>query len=222
MAENLIEGIKKTKIIAPPTDCISPIGEQLLEKGLRKEINAEFYCSVTRKPSVYRGNPFVIEAGIAYGGSLDKEGLSLVMRFANKVPLLYQAGGCGVTKGVLETAWRNYGLSQSRGALPAGPLVIFVHIASVWVPFTSESKEAVAHYPEILKDIKLALQECGRKLGIHIRKKKAIAYEAKKKGYIEKYLPHLADGLQEVCELTDAKTKEVKKLLEAILEETRK
>ena len=73
MAEKLVEGIKKTKIIAPPTDCISPIGEELLERGLKKEINAEFYCAVTRPPEVYRGNPFQIEVGLAYGGQQNAE-----------------------------------------------------------------------------------------------------------------------------------------------------
>ena len=58
---------------------------------------------------------------------------------------------------MLDTSWRNYGVAQSRGALPAGPMVIFVHMASVWVPFTSESKEAIADYDEIRKEIKLAL-----------------------------------------------------------------
>ena len=47
-------------------------------------------------------------------------------------------------------------------------------------------------------------------------------HEAKKRGYIEKYLPYIAEGLKEVCDLSDAKTNEAKKLLEKILEETRK
>jgi len=170
MAEKLVQGIEKTKIIAPPTDCISPIGEDLLEKGLRKEINAEFYCAVTRPPEVYRGNPFIVEAGLAYGGQQSAEEGTRLLRYANRVPLLYQQGACAVTRSVINTAWRNYGLSQSKGALPIGPVTLVVHIASVWVPFTSESKEAIAHYPEIIKEIKLALQECGRKLSIYIHK----------------------------------------------------
>ena len=71
MAENLYKGIQKTRIISPPTDCISPIGQDDLEKGLRKEINAEFYCSTTRPAAVYRGNPFLIEVAMAYGGEQD-------------------------------------------------------------------------------------------------------------------------------------------------------
>ena len=71
-AENLFNVIQQTKIIAPPTDCLNPLGEIALVKGLKKEIDAEFYTAVTRPPTVYRGNPFCIEVGIAYGGSLPK------------------------------------------------------------------------------------------------------------------------------------------------------
>ncbi|MBT4651553.1 DNA topoisomerase VI subunit B [Candidatus Woesearchaeota archaeon] len=163
MAEGLYQGIKKTKIISPPTDCISPIGAEELEKGLRKEINAEFYCSTTRPPSVYRGNPFIIEVALAFGGEQEADKTVRIMRFANRVPLLYQQGACAITSSIMNTAWRNYGLQQSRTSIPVGPCTIVVHMTSVWVPFTSESKEALANYNEIVKEIKLALQECGRK-----------------------------------------------------------
>jgi len=194
-AEKLIEGIKKTKIIAPPVDCISPIGQELLEKGLKKEINAEFYTASTRPPSVYRGNPFIVEAGIAYGGEQNAEGSLQLMRYANRVPLLYQQGACAITRSVINTVWRNYGLSQSRGALPIGPVTLVVHIASVWVPFTSESKEAIAHYPEIVKEIKLALQECGRKLVSYVSKKRRIQFEGKKRDYIQLFIPHVGEAV---------------------------
>src|SRR3989338_4680732 len=164
MAEALIKGIKDTKIVAPPTDCISPIGADLLEKGMKKEINAEFFATATRPPNVYRGNPFIVEAGIAYGGGQPGDKTINMLRFANRVPLLYQQGACVSNKAATLTNWRSYGLSQSQNALPIGPCTLVVHIASVWVPFTSESKEAIAHYPEILKEMKLALQDCGRKL----------------------------------------------------------
>ncbi len=135
-AEKLVAGIKNTKIISPPTDCISPIGEELIEKGLKKEIAAEFYCSATRPPSVYRGNPFQIECGIAYGGQLPADQAVTVLRFANRVPLLYQQGACGITEAITETNWKSYGLQQSGNNVPVGPAVILVHMASVWVPFT--------------------------------------------------------------------------------------
>ena len=195
MAEKLIQGIQKTKIIAPPTDCLSQIGEELLEKGLRKEIKAEFYCAVSRPPSVYRGNPFILEAGVAYGGDIPKDEKANILRFANRVPLLYQEGACAMTKSILETNWKPYGLQQSGESIPYGPVVILVHMASVWVPFTSESKEAIAHYEEIKKEIKLALQECGRLLGSYVRKKVRVSDQLERANMFERYIPEVADSL---------------------------
>ncbi|MBS3114685.1 DNA topoisomerase VI subunit B [Candidatus Woesearchaeota archaeon] len=195
MAEKILQGIQKTKIIAPPTDCLSNIGEELLEKGLRKEIKAEFYCATSRAPSVYRGNPFIIETAIAFGGEIPKEEKANILRFANRVPLLYQEGACSMTKSIMETSWKPYGLQQSGDSIPFGPVVILVHMASVWVPFTSESKEAIAHYPEIIKEIKLALQECGRLLGTYIRRKGKISDQIERANMFEKYIPEIASSL---------------------------
>ena len=221
MAEKLLQGINKTKIISPPTDCISPIGEELLEKGLKKEINAEFYCAVTRTPDVYRGNPFVIEAGLAYGGQQNAEESITIYRFANRVPLLYQQGACAVVKSIIQTNWRSYGLSQSQNSLPIGPLTLAVHVASVWVPFTSESKEAIAHYPEIIKEMKLALQECGRKLSIYIHKKRSLQVESQKRDYIQTYIPYVSDALKELLGLKEADQKKIEARLGEILRKHR-
>ena len=195
MAEKLLKGMQETKIIAPPTDCLSPIGKDSLEKGLRKEIKAEFYCSTSRSAAVYRGNPFVIEVGIAYGGEIPKEERTNILRFANRVPLLYQEGACSMTKSIIETNWKPYGLQQSGDSVPVGPAVIVVHMSSVWVPFTSESKEAIAHYAEIIKEIKLGLQECGRMLGSYVRKKSKISGQIERANMFEKYIPEVADSL---------------------------
>ncbi len=219
--EDVMKAIRDTKIMAPPTDCISPIGEELLLKGLKKEINAEFYTSVTRKPAVYRGNPFVIECGIAYGGNLKADGSIDLLRFANKVPLLYQQGACAVTKAVSETNWKSYGLEQSGNNLPRGPAVILVHMASVWVPFTSEAKEAIAHYDDIIKEIKLAVQEAGRKLQAYTKKKHRVHQELKKRSYIEKYIPHLAQGVTDILGLDVADEEALEQELVALLEKHR-
>ena len=195
LAEKLLASMQSTKIIAPPTDCLSPIGEESLEKGLRKEIRSEFYCTKSRPPSVYRGNPFLIEVGVAYGGDIPKEEKITLLRFANRVPLLYQEGACGITNSLTETNWKPYGLQQSSGSMPIGPVVVIVHMASVWVPFTSESKEAIAHYPEIMKDVKLAIQDCGRQLGIYVNKKTRISQQLERANMFEKYIPEIADSL---------------------------
>jgi DNA topoisomerase-6 subunit B len=135
---------------------------------------------------------------------------------------LFQQSACAITRSVIGTNWRGYGLSQPRGALPVGPMVIFVHIASVWVPFTSESKEAIAHYDEIVKELKLALQECGRKLGTHIRKGRKLASEFKKREYISTYIPHIGQALQEILALSDRQTKQCVSNLTDVLERSRK
>ncbi len=197
-SERLFKAMQEVKVIAPPLDCLSPIGEAELEKGLKKEIQADFYVAVTRSPAVYRGFPFQVEVGVAFGGSLDKEGQVRLMRFANRVPLLYQQGACAITEAVQETNWKPYGLQQSGNNLPAGPVVILVHMASVWVPFTSEAKDAIAHYPEIMKEIKLALQEAGRKLGIFIRKNVRTKEAKERVNLFEKYIPEVAGSLSEL------------------------
>ena len=220
-AEKLIKAIKKTKIMNPPTDCVTPVGAELLERGIKKEINAEFYTSATRPPSVYRGNPFIIEAALAYGGELPKDKQAKIMRFANRVPLLYQQGACITTKSIAATNFKSYGLNQPRGSLPVGPCVILVHIASVWVPFTSESKEAIAHYEEIEKEVKLAVQECGRQLGKYLSKKQRLNTELKKRSYIEKYIPHVSKALKLLIDLTDDQQENVNEILKDLLEETR-
>ena len=212
--ENLFKAMQNVKIIAPPTDCLSPIGEDLILKGLKKEINAEFYISSSRSPSVYRGFPFSIEAGIAWGGELDKESQVRLLRFANRVPLLYQQGACAIIEAVIDTNWRSYGLSQSSNSLPVGPAIILVHISSVWVPFTSESKEAIAHYPEIIKEIKLALQDCGRKLIMYIRRTVKANEHKEKIDLFEKYIPELASSL---AILTDNKKEILQEKLQKLL-----
>ena len=221
-AEKIHKAIQVTKIMAPPTDCIAPIGEELIESSLRGEVQADFYAAVTRRPTVYRGNPFLIEAGLAYGGELSADDPVTVFRFANRVPLQYQQGACAITKGVTATDWKSYQLQQPRGGPPVGPMLLMVHIASVWVPFTSESKEAIAHYPEIIKEIRLALQECGRRVATHIRKRKREADEAKKRAYIEKYIPQVAIGLQEILGLPERERDKVVADLTDVLERSRK
>ena len=222
-AEQLLHGIAGTKIMAPPTNCLSPIGAVELEAGLRKVVQAEFFTAVSRKPAVYRGNPFLVEAALAWGvEGMPADELALLHRFANRVPLQYQQGACAITKSVVGAGWKNYGLGQSKGALPAGPLVVTVHIASAWVPFTSESKEAVASYPEILREIRLALQDCGRRLGQHIRRGKRLADARQKSDYIKSYIPHIGEALREILGLSEAREQQIVERLSETLERSRK
>ncbi len=267
MADQLHKAIGETKLMSPPTNCLSPIGDELMRKGLvsflhviesegdadegaqldldsaamkskraakpESKAKAEskgkgkkaepaapapepvpdapaeegvekikghnyFIATVTRSPKVYRGNPFQVEVGLAYGGSWPADKTIELFRFANRVPLLFQRGACGITEAIVKTDWRNYLLSQPKGSLPVGPMALLVHIASVWVPFTSESKEAVAHYPDILKEIQLAAQECGRKLATFIRKRKAEDYQAQRRSIFELYIEEVATAIGKI------------------------
>lgn len=247
-AVRLKKAIDETRIMAPPLSCIAPIGETLILAGLRKEVEADFYVASSRNPVVYRGHPFAIEVGIAFGkpgdslemtdsGKIVESGKKQqnqealmgnadepikLIRYANRVPLLFQQSACAITKAVIATNWKNYGLQQPRGALPIGPMVVFVHIASVWVPFTSESKEAIASYPEILNELRLGLMDCGRKLGSHVRKGKKLANEFKKRNYITLYIPHLVSALREILVLDETTTAKATENLTTVLEKSRK
>ncbi len=277
--EALYRAISQVKIKAPPTDCLVPIGEDLIRKGLEREIQgAEFYVTRTRPPKVYRGNPFVVEVGLAYGGQLTglvdhgledgargvwvagvrladhksveraltavpgltkKKVVELLrqagvprstkvaalteeqaerirqamdaavkadaqnrpiqlVRLANRVPLQYQQSACAITKAVTEVNWRRYGLNQPRGGLPTGPMVLVVHIASVWVPFTSESKEAIAHYPEIIEEVQRALQECGRQLGAYLSRKSQVKAKVQRRSKLDLYAGELVVALSRI------------------------
>jgi len=213
-AEALLKAIKETKIRAPPTDCLSPISAEVLEKSLRKEFNADFYTAISRSPNVYRGFPFVIEIGLVYGGEIPKDEQARLIRFANRVPLLFQQGACAINEAVSDISWKPYGMQQSGSNLPYGPLVVLVHLCSVWPPFTSEAKDALAHYEEIIKEIKLALQEAGRELGLWIRKNVRAKEQQDKVNLFEKYIPELASSLSD---LTSEKKTKIEEDLKKIL-----
>jgi DNA topoisomerase-6 subunit B len=281
-ADALYQSIQNTRISAPATDCLVPIGEQLILKGLHQVVPGEFYCAATRPPAVYRGNPFLIEVGLAYGGvstaqkvslealtemlgetdartlrqflmnsfdgigseGADKimteakmgtrqspsrlakseiaqlhaamrnvnlsEGQSMqVLRYANRVPLQFQPAACAITQSVIATNWRSYGLSQSRGNLPQGPVTVMVHMASVWVPFTSESKEAIAGYPEIQKELRLGLQAVGRKLGIYLNRRMKVKQEGERRSIFLRYLGEVAGAVAEIRDLGDKEQKDL-------------
>jgi len=194
-AERLHKALGEVKVMAPSASCVVPVGEALLVEGLKRRFKADFYVSTTRPPSVYRGNPFVVEVGLAYGGDLPAEEPADVMRFANRVPLQYQPKACAISESVYDTNWKAYALAQPKGGLPVGPLAIVVHLASVWVPFTSEAKEAVAHYDELLREMKLAVQECGRKLATHIRAREKAQSEQKRLGIFQRYIPEVSQAM---------------------------
>ncbi|PSQ10469.1 DNA topoisomerase VI subunit B, partial [Halobacteriales archaeon QS_7_69_60] len=198
-AARLLEAMRETDILAPPTDCLAPISEDLVDAGLRKEYDADFYAAATREAEVHGGDPFVVEAGIAYGGDLEDGGAVEVLRFANRVPLVYQRGACATVDVVKNINWRNYGLDQPGGTgMPNGPAVLMVHVASTNVPFTSESKDAVANVPEIEDEIELALREAARELKSYLNKRRSLEKRRRKQNVIADILPEMAEKLSEV------------------------
>ncbi len=192
----LHKAFKKVKIMSPTTDCLSPIGETLIKRSLKhetQEISPEFIITASRPASVYSGNPFQIEVGIVYGGNLLKDKPVKLMRFANRVPLLYQQGDCVSTTAISSIDWRRYGLDQPSGkGIPSGPAIFLTHISSTLIPFTSESKEAIADIQEIENEIKLAFRECARKVQRHINKKVRRVKTREKFELITKILPEIA------------------------------
>jgi len=197
--ERLHKALGEVRVLAPPATAVVPIGEELLIEGLKRRFpRAEFYVSTTRPPSVYRGNPFVVEVALAYGGDLPLDEPAEIIRFANRVPLQYQPKACAISESVYSTNWRNYELQQPKGSLPIAPLAIVVHLASVWVPFTSEAKEAVAHYDELLREMGLAVKECARKLAAHIRARAHADREHKRRSLFRKYIPEVAQAIADI------------------------
>ncbi len=247
-ATALHRALQETHVSAPRTDCIVPIGEKQLLDGLRKEMRADFYAVATRPAAIYRGNPFQVEVALAYGCRSDpdaptdgagrkrkrdvKVGVAdqslagkdepvQLLRFANRVPLLYQQSSCAITKAIIQTNWRGYGLHHPKAGLPIAPMAILVHVASVWVPYTSESKEAIEPYPEILKEIKLGLQQCARKLAHYLHHEASLHEEFDRRAYIEKYLPHVGIALQEILALADTERDATVERLDRVLHQRR-
>lgn len=227
--DKLLKAMHAARVQRPPTDCLSPIGSSELEKSLQKEYpNAEFIAAVTREPEVYRGFPFLVEVGIVYGFAEENEKKSEeedyddqnhdtieLIRFANRVPLLYQQSACALTEAVRSVDWRRYNLTQSGKNLPSGPMKLVIHICSVWVPFVSESKEAVAGYPEIIKESKLAIQDAGRKLSIFLSGKRKAGDAKRKIQMFERYSGEVSNAL---AVLTEKPEKDIEKKLRVLIE----
>ncbi len=213
--EKLLDAMQKVRIQRPPLDCLSPIGEKELEKSLKKEYpNAEFVVAVTREPAVYKGNPFQIEVGIIYGGVGSNDDSIELLRFANRVPLMYQAGACATTDAMKEVDWKRYNVQQPRNSLPIGPVIVVVHMASVWVPFQSESKESIATYEEIVNEMKLTIQEAGRQLSSYLSGKRKAGEARRRLQIFERYSNEVSTA---IATLTDGNQKEIEKKLREMI-----
>ena len=214
-AEQLLNAIKKLKWMAPDPSVISAIGEEHIKLALKNILNPDFMHVVERKAALfYGGIPFVVEAAIAYGGAAGKkieediyEGN--VLRFANRVPLLFDSGSCAITVAAKSTQWKRYGIDME-----SQPVSVFVNVSSVYIPYSGVGKEAIAQEDEIIDEIKLALMEAARGVQRYIRGKQQLGLETSKYRTIERYAKQLA---KDVSTLTGTDGSEVEKKLETLI-----
>jgi DNA topoisomerase-6 subunit B len=219
--ERLCNG-SPVKLLKPPTNCLSPIEELLIKKGLSKTIDSRFVSTLTRVPSVTQGNPFQIEVGLIFGGAMAADKPVEILRFANRVPLMYQQGGCLLTKAIESVDWRQYGLDQAGGrGVPKGPAAVLVHLASTNVQFTSEAKEALADNAEVMEEGRKAMLEMGRGLRKHLEKKKKMAKTKEKFELINDILPAIAKKSAEILERPVPELSgSITKIMSAVISET--
>jgi DNA topoisomerase-6 subunit B len=195
----LLAAMQEVPVPAPlTTQCLSPIGEELIRRGLDKEFQMDFVTARTRPATVFSGHSFVVEAAIGYGGKLPPEGNAIILRFANRVPLMYQQGACAITNSITNVNWKAYNISQQ--GLPTGPILILVHVASTNVPFTSESKDAIASIPEIEKEIVLALQDLGRDLKLFVSRRDKNKVAEDRARAVCAIIPEIAEKVSEIVE----------------------
>lgn len=198
-AKAMITAFQTVKLLKPPMDCLSPIEDLLIKKGLSKAIDSRFASTVTRSPTVSQGNPFQIEVGLVFGGDLSSEGPIEILRFANRVPLMYQQGGCLLTKALEAVNWKSYGLEQPGGSgIPKGPAAVLVHLASTNVQFTSEAKEAVSYNEEVFDEVRKAMLEVGRGLKNHLKKSSERKKAKEKFELVNIILPEIAKKSSEL------------------------
>ena len=224
-AEAIVQCFKKMKFMAPPTDGLIPIGSEQIEKGMKQILKPEFVTTITRKPVTYQGGvSFIIEAGLAYGGDagrvVKEQRKSEIMRFANRVPLTFDAGSCAITEALKSIDWKRYGLRD----LDNTPLTLFVNIISTQVPYLSTGKQSVSPEPEIVHEIRQSTMKLARKLQKHLRAKKAAKEKEKRSKVFEDYVPVIIEeaaklGETGVPEYQEVLAKVTKKALAELLGE---
>ncbi|WP_456366190.1 DNA topoisomerase VI subunit B [Thermococcus sp.] len=189
-AEEIVTAFKYMKFLAPPTHGLRPIGEENITKGLRGILKPEFVTAVTRPPKVYSGGiPFQVEVGIAYGGEIPS-GFD-VFRYANRVPLLFDAGSCVTTIAARSIEWKRYKVDDPDRT----PLILMINVISVHVPYTGTGKQSIANVEEIYNEIRLAIMDAARRLQTYLSGKHRRLHQAKRKKTFQRYVPEIAKAL---------------------------
>ncbi len=213
-AEAVVNAFKQVKWIAPPTDSLVPIGKEQIEASFQNIFNPEIMVVTERSPKIYRGGiPFSVEVGIVYGGGVKDAGKrGEVMRFANKVPLLFDTGGCAITETVKTMDWKRYNLKK----FDEEPVAVLVNLVSVHVPFTSAGKQAISHEEDVMDEIKFALMEASRGIQRYLSGKRKAHEIASKKKVVSRYVKQIASDLST---LTGKKKSEIEKRLKDIIDD---
>ncbi len=207
-AEQIIKAFKKIDFIAPTTDSLRPIGEKQIQGSLENIVKPEFLTVMTRKPTVYAGGyPFQVEIAIAYGGGagrkVGEETKMEIMRFANRVPLLFDQGNCALTKAIQSVDWKRYDIKDPD----TSPVTIFINFISVHIPYTGAGKQAIADEEEVLEEVRLALMQTGRKAGIYIAHKRRESENQQKRLMFYKYIPEICSALSQITKANEEKLK---------------
>ncbi len=216
-AEELVKVFKTMSFMAPPTEGLRPIGEDQIRATVTNILDPEFETVLTRSPKVHSGGiPFQVEVAVAFGGRAGKringQARAEVMRFANRSPLLFDAGGCGLTKAVNAVDWKRYNIRDFDNA----PVTVFVNLVSTYVPYTSAGKQSVADEEEIVEEVKRALMDLGRKFQRFHSKKHRRAEKENQLNTLLRYAGELSSAL---AGLTKGKKKEIYAYLEQLIKE---
>ncbi|ADL18627.1 Type 2 DNA topoisomerase 6 subunit B [Acidilobus saccharovorans 345-15] len=173
----------------PRSDYLSPIGEELIELGLTRMFKPEWVKAVTRPARAYQGHPFIVEVGIAYGGAIQPQEEPILLRFANKIPLLYEEKEDVSYKVLTNIDWGRYGVQEPY------QLAVLVHVASTKVPYKGVGKESISEIPELESEIRNGIHEVARSLRIYISRKAREELAKEKIVSIAKYIPEVARSL---------------------------
>ena len=91
-SQQILSSFNEVRLM-PPQLIVYLQSNLLIKKGLEKGVDSAFVSTLTRAPSVANGNPFQVEVGLIYGNAdVSADGPIEVLRFANRVPLMYQQG----------------------------------------------------------------------------------------------------------------------------------
>ena len=214
-AERIVNAFKGIKWIAPDLDSLSTIGEKQIEATIKNILSPTFMSIIERRPKVFRGGiPFVVEAGIAYGGEAGKkteEGAQgVVIRFANKVPLLFDGSACAITSAVEGMPWKRYGIKEFEKE----PVSVLVNVSSVYVPYSGVGKQAISQEAEIIEEIRLAVMDCARGLQRYMSGVKNRNVQTSKYNTIMKYVSQLSMNLSEMTGIEKGEIEEgLKKII---------